>query len=403
MRLDSTGYYALGIPLYLAGLGVEHLLARRRGLQVFRFGETIGNLSAGLGEVLVGLFLGPVLLVLHDFGYERLALVRWPEGSIVPWVIAFVGGDLCYYVYHRSSHRVAAFWAVHGVHHQAREMNLTVAIRHPWFSDVYAALFYFPMPLLGVPASHFFVAISIISLYAFTAHSRFFHRPGLGIFVTPATHIVHHAHNPRYLDRNFGAMFTVWDRLFGTHAEVDPADPPQLGMRRGYETHDGARSQWVGFHHLIAVARRSPRLIDKISVFLRHPGWAPPGVAPSPSIQARPDEAIPFRIRVHVLSQFAALLAFSVDILWRRDTYALSALIPSALLVLVALATLGGLLDGRPRAPTHEAARLAATALLGGALLSVGGHPAAGGGLLAAVLVGALSLGWAGREPPVDP
>ncbi len=251
-RLETNGYYALGVPAYVALGALEMALARRRGVTAYRFGDTIGNLSAGLGEVVLGLFLGPWLIALYDFGFAHLALVRWPEGSWVPWVLAFLAGDLGYYLYHRAGHRVAALWAIHGVHHQTEEWNLSIAIRHPWFSDCYAAVFYAPLPMLGVPPTHFFLAIAVISFYAFTVHSDVFPRPSLYVFVTPATHVLHHARNRRYLNHNFGAMLNVWDRLFGTHVERDPADPPVLGTTFGYATHDGARSQWIS-------SRASPR------------------------------------------------------------------------------------------------------------------------------------------------
>jgi sterol desaturase/sphingolipid hydroxylase (fatty acid hydroxylase superfamily) len=93
--------------------------------------------------------------------------------------------------------------------------------------------FYVLLPLLGVPTVHFFVAISVISFYAVTIHSPIFRRPGFFVFVTPDTHVVHHAWNPPYRYRNFGAMFTLWDRLFGTHMEADAAAPLRIGTRTG--------------------------------------------------------------------------------------------------------------------------------------------------------------------------
>ena len=91
MRLDSTGYYALGVPFYLVMLLAEWWLARRRGLRVFRLGEALGNVSAGVGELVLGLFYGPLLLALYDFGYEKLALIRWQKDSLIPWLLAIFG------------------------------------------------------------------------------------------------------------------------------------------------------------------------------------------------------------------------------------------------------------------------------------------------------------------------
>ncbi len=391
-RLETNGYYALGVPVYVLVAAIEYALARRKGVQAYSFAVTVGNLMGGLGEVVIGLFIGPLLLGLYDFAFEHARLFHWAEGSWVPWVLAFLAGDLCYYVYHRASPRVGGLWAIHGVHHQSDEFNLSIALRNPWFSDFYSAIFYAPLPLLGVPPGHFFIAISAISFYAVTAHSRVFHRPGLYVLVNPATHIVHHAINPRYLNRNFGAMFTLWDRLFGTHVEVVPEDPPRLGTLSGYETHDGALAQFVLFRNIFAVARRANGLADKLRAFVYPPGWRPAGV-PRPAITPpRGDEAIPLGTKLYVAWQFTLPVVFAMYVLWLRDGHPFWMQVASSAMILASCTTLGGILDGRADAGRHEAARLGAAALLGAALCDAPGYAAAGATVLHAAIGGALAL-----------
>lgn len=369
-RLETNGYYALGAPLYFALALVDVLVARRRGQRLYGFADTLGNLSAGMGEVVIGLFIGPLLIGLYDWAFARFALVRWPEGSAIPWVLAFVLGDLCYYAYHRAGHRVAALWAIHGVHHQSERFNLSVALRHPWFSDFYSAVFYAPLPLLGVPPEHFFVAITLISFYALTIHSHSFRRPAFFLFVTPQTHVLHHAANPRYLGKNLGAMFTVWDRLFGTYVELDPADPPRLGTNAGYRTHDGARSQFILFADLLAAARRARGFGERLRVFLGPPGWRPPGVPREPGVPARSEASIPRLLRAYAAAQSALTVAFAVYVLWLREQHPMALLVPASAAILWSLSSVGGLLDGRPDAARREIARLGATAVLGAVLLT---------------------------------
>jgi alkylglycerol monooxygenase len=371
VRLDTNGYYALGLPLYAAIVAAELAVARWRRRRVYDLCDTIGNLSAGVGEVVLGLFLGPILLCLYDVGFTRFALVRWERGSIVPWVLAFLLGDFCYYVYHRIGHRVAALWAIHGVHHQSEQMNVSVALRHPWLSDLYSAPFYAPLPLLGVPPEQFFVAISVISFYALTIHSRFFNRPSLGIFVTPATHVVHHAKNPRYRGKNLGAMFTIWDKMFGTHVEVDPAEPPVLGVVDGYRTHDGALAQWLGWRDLIAMARQARTLGDKVRVFIMHPGWLPPGAVRERHPPARSE--VPRGVKAYVVVQMLLTLAGAAWVLWLRDRHSLLVLACGAGFVLWSLASLGALLDGRTGARRSEIARV--VVLAGMVLLRLSSWP----------------------------
>jgi len=393
--MDVNAYYALGVPGYLLLMALEFWLGRRRGQADYGLADSIGNLSAGMGEVLVGLFLGPYLVGLYDWAQAHLALVHWPQGSVWPWVVAFFAGDLCYYIYHRAGHRVALFWAIHGVHHQSERFNVTIAMRHPWLSDSYSAIFYAPLPLLGVTSTQFFIAISIISFYSLTIHTRVFRRPGFFLLTTPDSHIVHHARNPRYIGKNMGAMFTLWDRLFGTHVEVSPDDPPELGARVGYQTHDGALSQWIFFRDLLDLARQTPALSDKIRVFLGPPGWVPPGATLPRHPPARAESAIPVATRGYVTAHFTVASLLAIYLLWLRERHALWLQVALTLLLVQTLSSLGGLLDGRPGASPRELRRLGLWAAAGAGLWLVPGQMALGTALLGVAVLGA---GWLARE-----
>lgn len=385
--LDTNGYYALGIPCYFLVMALEIYLTRRRGLEVYRFADTIGNFSGGMGEIVIGLFLGPALFILYCFGYENFALIHWPEGSIIPWILAFFVSDLCYWCYHYAGHHIAALWAIHGIHHQSEQFNISVALRHPWFSDSYSAIFYIPLPLLGVEPVQFFVAISIISFYALTVHSHSFNRPAFYILTTPATHIAHHCKNPNYCGKNLGAMFTIWDRLFGTYVEIDPKDPPQIGTVFGYETHDGVRSQWVFFRDILHNARHTKQWKNKFKSFFSYPGWRPEDVAPLPHPHARGDEQIIGRLKAYVGIQFTLpiLLIFT---LWVLPDFPFALKIWASVLILWSLSTLGGFLDGRSSSFVGELLRLIFSAILGAWILVNSNYSWMGYGLLIFASIG---------------
>src|SRR3954467_2309779 len=184
MAQETTAIYAFGVPLYLGLIALEARAARKRGRPTPELPESIGNLSAGLGTVVLGLFLGPILIGLYLFGLSHLALVHWRPGAWPPWVLALVLADFGDYWHHRFDHRVAACWAVHGVHHQPQHLNFTVAIRHAWFSDLYSFPFYVLAPLAGVPTGHFFVATTLLSVHALIPHSVELEFPGFYLFVT---------------------------------------------------------------------------------------------------------------------------------------------------------------------------------------------------------------------------
>jgi hypothetical protein len=283
--------------------------------------------------------------------------VRWPETSPWPWILAILLTDFAHYIHHRLDHRVAACWAVHGVHHMPEEMNFTVAMRHAWFSDVYSWPFYAPLPLLGVPTTHFFVATTLLSLHALFTHTNHFNFPSLGFLVTPRSHTLHHAKNPRYLDKNFGAMLCIWDKLFGTHVELDPDEPPRYGTVRGYATHDGALAQWVLWRDLFAITRRANNFGDKLRVFFYPPGWTPPGVV-APRLEAPPQgDQISRGTKLYVAAQLAMTTAFSLWVFLFRENHSWLLLSVSAVGIVACIATLGGLLDGRKNAWFAEGAR----------------------------------------------
>lgn len=401
--LDSSGYYALGIPAYLLLLFGERWLARLRGLPRTPFGRAIGNISAGLGALVVGLFLAPLLIGLYLWGFDHLALVRWAPGSWVPWVLAFLLGDFGYYLNHRAGHRFGLLWTIHGVHHQCDSLDFTVAMRHPWLSDLSAIPFYAALPLAGVPPGHFFLAISVISFYAFFVHTRVYDFPSLGFLVTPGSHIAHHAKNPRYMGKNLGAMFSLWDRLFGTFVVVDPAEPPVLGTPDGYRTHSGAFAQWIYVRDLWRVFWSAPDWRARGQLLWARPGWVPPGGSRPEVTLARPDATFSAGLRAYVTLQFGVTLILAVFVLWLRARHGLAIQVLLAALVLASLASLGALLDGRPRARLREGVRLVISAGLALWLATAPGYEWVGVALCAVSVLGLGGLALARLGPPAAP
>jgi hypothetical protein len=102
---DTNAYYALSVPACVVAIGAESWLARQKGLPITSLVRAIGSLSGGLGEVMVGLCLGPLLVGLYDWAFRTLAVVHWSDDSLIPWILAFFLGDFCYYLYHRAGHR----------------------------------------------------------------------------------------------------------------------------------------------------------------------------------------------------------------------------------------------------------------------------------------------------------
>jgi alkylglycerol monooxygenase len=237
-------------------------------------------------------------------------------------------------------------------------MNFSVAMRHAWFSDLYSFPFYIPLVIAGVPPEHFFVATTLLSFHALITHTDLFDFPSLGVLVTPRSHTLHHARNAPYIDRNFGAMFCVWDRLFGTHVRFEALQQPLYGTSRGYETHDGVRSQWVLWRDLLELMKQTPSGRDRLRLFFGRPGFVPPNAALRP-IEAPPTtQLLPRATRYYVLLQFALTLAFAIGVCVGREHASWAFKSITCVFVLVSLWTLGGLLDARRSAWAFEGARL---------------------------------------------
>ncbi len=356
--METTAYYALLTPAYLLLVGLEAFVARRRGRPVLSFANSIGNLGAGLGALFVGLFIGPVLYALYDWAWRSFALFQWPRQSAWPWVAGLFLTDLAHYWQHRVDHRYAPLWAMHGVHHQGVEVNLTLSMRHTWGSDFYSFPFYAALPLLGVPPDVFFLATVLISLHAMVTHSSELRFPSLGILVTPQSHRLHHARNVCYIDRNYGGMFCVWDKLFGTHVRERADEPPVYGIDRGYGTHDGALCQWHQWIDFWGPWRQLRGARARWRALLSPPGTveALAGRAAWPS---PPDsKVLPRGIKVYVALQFTLVTAVAMYVLNWRDQQGLLLKAATALFVLASLLALGGLLDRRRHAWRWEALRL---------------------------------------------
>ena len=357
--METTAYYSFGVPLYFLLIWIEALRAKKRGMPAITLPVSIGNLSTGLGTMVIGLFLGPALILLYDWAFRHFALRHWSTGSWQPWVLALILADFGHYCHHRFDHRVAACWTVHGVHHQPEQMNYTVAMRHAWFSDLYSFPFYVWLPLAGVPTAHFFIITTVMSLHALLTHTEQFRFPSLGIFVTPQSHVLHHAKNGPYVDKNFGAMLSIWDRMFGTYVRRDPAQAPQYGSSNGYETHDGVKSQFVLPRDLWRLARQARSWREALRVVFGRPGTVPAGVSAAPVAGLTAN--IARGVKVYAAVQFLLTLGLALLVLIPRDDVAWQWQLATAVATLTALSSIGGLLDARRGAWAVEAARCAVT------------------------------------------
>jgi sterol desaturase/sphingolipid hydroxylase (fatty acid hydroxylase superfamily) len=363
-------YVAAAIPLFFLLIGVEMLALRLRGGPGrYRFADSIANLSCGVGQQVVEPFLKSAALVPYAWLWTHARLFDPSPRSPWVWVLLVLAMDLCFYVYHRASHRIGFLWAIHAVHHQSEEYNLSVALRQPWLGMLAGITFYMPLAVLGFSPAMFLGAITIDTLYQFWIHTRAIGRLGPleAMMNTPSHHRVHHGIDPEYVDRNYGGIFIVWDRLFGTFRREERE--PVYGTVKAVRTWNAVRVNAAGWIDLAARCRASRSWLDKVKVWFAPPEWRPSELGgtvavpkPDPSAHPRYDVRLPRRAQVYVGAQFAIAAIATMAYLWSEARASRASLALAAVGFVVTLFAWGGVLDRQRWGWPLEISRLATVA-----------------------------------------
>ncbi len=391
----ERSYIQLAIPVFFLLIGVELAAARLLERDAYRFSDSLNDLSCGILQQLLEVFLKTALFAGYAWLFAAHRVCEIPAAAAWAWVACFLGVDFCYYWFHRWSHEVNAGWAAHVVHHQSEEYNLSVALRQGAFQPAFSWVFYLPLALIGFPPAMFLAVSSFNTLYQFWIHTRLVGRLGPleWLLNTPSHHRVHHARNPKYIDRNHGGTLIVWDRLFGSFGAEQ--DEPVYGITRPLATWNPL---WANLHYwseMWHLARRARRPLDRLRVIWKRPGWRPDelgGYAAPPEVDRvtyrKYDVALPAVTKAYVLVQFVIVNAAAIAYLQASAHLGAWPKTAGAATILVSLLSLGGLLDRRGWAAALEALRLAVVALGLGLLLRPGVTASS------VLLLAAASLAW---------
>ena len=357
------------IPLFGMLMAAEAVLCRRRGMhRAYRAADVIADLGSGIFSMLVSTAAGGGLVALYLWGASH-ALVSTPlVPSLASWTAVFVGSELCFYWFHRWTHRAGLGWAVHAPHHSSEDFNFAVALRQGPLQPVASLVFYLPLALLGVPLMMFVTVGSVRAILQFFIHTELVDRlpaPLELILNTPSHHRVHHGCNAGYIDKNYGGVLIVFDRLFGTFAREE--------ARPVY----GTITQMTSWNPIVVCVEPVRDLLNKACRAGNLRGgvaalFGPPGYDPARQSEATLD--ITARVRVvhtppvPVVRYASAAFALTWLLVLVLVVVGQPRLQPAiwsfgAALATVSLATLGGVLDGRRWALPAEAARWIATAV----------------------------------------
>jgi sterol desaturase/sphingolipid hydroxylase (fatty acid hydroxylase superfamily) len=266
------------IPAFIALIVLEALWAQRHPDAVgYERRDTVASLSMGIANVGVSaaakLLSIPFFAVLYEYRFVELGqpTLWWS------WLVLLVAEDFFYYWFHRSHHEVRLLWAAHVNHHSSQHYNLSTALRQALLTPLTGPVFWAPLALLGYPPWMILTAQAWSLLYQFWLHTEAIGRLGPLEWVlnTPSHHRVHHGKNVRYLDKNHGGIFIIWDRLFGTFAAE--TERVVYGLTKDIHTFNLLR---IGFHELGAIAsdvKRAPTLRAKLGYIFAPPGWSHDG------------------------------------------------------------------------------------------------------------------------------
>ncbi|WP_188112825.1 sterol desaturase family protein [Mycobacterium simiae] len=295
----STGFLAVlsselrdpvlyAIPFFLFLLVAEWTAARKLGaVEAAATGKVRPASGAYFGrDSLASIAMGLVSMA-TTAGWKSLALLGYAAiyTYVAPWqlsarqwytwIIAILGLDLLYYTYHRIAHRVRLIWATHQAHHSSQYFNFATALRQKW-NNSGEILMWIPLPLLGVPPWMVFFAFSVSLIYQFWVHTERINKlPRLFefIFNTPSHHRVHHGMDQIYLDKNYGGILIIWDRLFGSfQAEIFR---PHYGLTKPVTTFNIWKLQTREYVAIARDWRAATRLRDRLAYVFGPPGWEP--------------------------------------------------------------------------------------------------------------------------------
>ncbi len=268
--------FAVAIPVFVLTMLIEWRMSRGHDHgHGYEAKDAAASVSMGIGFLLIQAPMKGVTVAGYAWLYQHRLFDL--EVGVFTWLMLLLAEDLCYYWYHRLHHTVRILWASHVNHHSSRFYNLSTALRQAWTSPFTAPWFWMVLPLLGFPVELILIQQTVSLLYQYWIHTELIGSMGVfgSVFNSPSHHRVHHGSNLHYLDKNYGGIFIIWDRLFGTFQAEDVA--PVYGLTTNIESYNPVV---IAFHEFAAAARdvwqaRSWRA--RVQFLIGPPGWREDG------------------------------------------------------------------------------------------------------------------------------
>tara|TARA_B100002052_G_scaffold94948_1_gene87589 strand:+ start:591 stop:1427 length:837 start_codon:yes stop_codon:yes gene_type:complete len=270
--LTVAQVYAVGAPIILALIFIEALISNLQKASYYKKEDTLCTVGLLTGNILMVFAVKGLTLALHFYLYQfRL----FDLASMIPlwamWALTFILIDLVFYIYHRISHRSRFLWAIHMSHHSSEEMNFAVSFRQAWLGPVSKIPFFILLPLIGLDPTIIAVAGVISTLWGIFGHTQVIGKLGPieWIFNTPSHHRVHHGANEQYIDKNYGNLLIIWDRMFGTF-EPEKANV-RYGLVKNVNTFNPIKITLMEWSSIFKDMSKAPNLKESFNIFFGPP------------------------------------------------------------------------------------------------------------------------------------
>ena len=277
---DKSIIITLAVPVFFLLILIEFLYGLKVGKNNYKLSDTFTSIGLGLISrfppmLNIG-FQGAVFV--YAGSYLNLELL--PIDSPITWIVAFLLYDLSYYWMHRMHHEIKVLWATHSVHHHGEEFNLSTALRQTSTGWLWKWIFYLPMIMIGVPGEVFVTVAGVNLVYQFWVHTKHIGHLGIleKIFITPMNHSVHHAKNEEYIDANYGGVFIIWDRMFGTYIPERPDIEPVYGTVKPLNSWNPIWANFQVFYQMIQDTIHTKKISNKIKIWYSSTSWRPEDV-----------------------------------------------------------------------------------------------------------------------------
>lgn len=392
---ESLIVYA--IPFFFLTIGIELFIGYKKRKSYYNFEDAVTNLNIGIGQQAIGLIATLFVLATYNFIFENFSLIQLPLSNPIVWIITLLVFDCIYYWAHRWGHEWNVMWGAHIVHHQSKEYNLSVALRQSWFHGILSFWMFLPLAIAGVPTEIMAAVSGFVTLFQYWIHTKAIRKMPRWfefVFNTPSHHRVHHATNPQYLDKNYAAVFIIWDRIFGTfEPEVET---PNYGITAPYTSLDPIHANFHFYKEIGIGAQREKKWYNKIAILFRGPQYL--GNLIKDYYNSIPKETnrepASLNMKIYVLIQFITLTAGLIKFILSFHELTLFYKIACIGLVIFTIQSCGYILENRSKLFPLEIFRLICAGILLNVLYYTSYHDWFVLMLAISLTVGLFSISW---------